>query len=57
MTRPPLPRVDIDWDIRAASTLPAKVYSDPGYFALQQERVFAKSWQYAADSERVKARV
>jgi choline monooxygenase len=55
MTRPALPAVDIDWDIRAASTLPAKVYSDPGYFALQQERVFAASWQYAADSERVKA--
>ena len=55
MTQPLLPRVDIDWDIRAASTLPAKVYSDPGYFALQQDRVFAKSWQYAADAERVKA--
>jgi choline monooxygenase len=55
MSRNPLPSVDIDPDIRAASTLPAKVYSDPGYFALQQERVFAKSWQYAADSARVKA--
>ena len=55
MSRNPLPRVEIDPDIRAASTLPAKVYSDPGYFALQQDRVFAKSWQYAADSERVKA--
>ena len=38
MSRNPLPRVDIDPDIRAASTLPAKVYSDPGFFALQQER-------------------
>ena len=55
MSRAPLPRVEIDADIRAASTLPAKVYSDPGYFALQQDRVFAKSWQFAADAERVKA--
>jgi choline monooxygenase len=55
MSRNPLPRVDIDSDIRAAATLPAKVYYDPGYFALQQDRVFAKSWQYAADSARVKA--
>ena len=55
MSRPPLPAVDIDWDIRAASTLPAKVYSDPGYFALQQDRVFATSWQYAADAQQVKA--
>ena len=55
MTRPPLPRVDIDRDIRAAATLPARVYSDPGYFALQQKNVFARSWQFAADADRVKA--
>jgi len=55
MTTKPLPRIDIDADISAASTLPAKVYSDPGYYALQQDRVFARSWQYAADSARVKA--
>src|SRR5215216_3342614 len=55
MSRASLPLVDINPDIRAASTLPAKVYSDPAYFALQQDRVFAASWQYAADSQRVKA--
>jgi len=55
MSRASLPFVDIDPDIRAASTLPAKVYSDPGYFALQQDRVFATSWQYAADAQQVKA--
>ena len=55
MTRPPLPRVEIDSDIRAAATLPARVYSDPGYFQLQQQNVFAKSWQWAADAGRVKA--
>jgi phenylpropionate dioxygenase-like ring-hydroxylating dioxygenase large terminal subunit len=56
MTRLSLPRVDIDRDIRAAATLPARVYSDPGYFALQQQNVFARSWQFAADGGRVKAR-
>ncbi len=49
------PPVDIDCDIRAAATLPARVYSDPTYFALQQQRVFTRSWQFAADSARVKA--
>lgn len=53
--RTSLPRIDIDDDIRVSSTLPARVYSDPSYFALQQERVFARSWQYAADASRVKA--
>ena len=55
MTRTGLPRVEIDDDIRASFTLPARVYSDPEYYALQQGRVFATSWQVAADSARVKA--
>ncbi len=53
--RPLTIRVDIHDDIRVASTLPAAVYSDPAYFALQKERVFARSWQFAADAARVKA--
>ena len=48
-------RVEIDRDIRAAATLPAAVYSDPAFFALQQENVFARSWQFAADAGRLKA--
>ncbi len=50
-----LPRIEIDDDIRVSSTLPAAVYSKPEYFRVQQERVFAKSWQYATDAARVKA--
>jgi choline monooxygenase len=46
---------DIDKDIRRASTLPARVYSDPEYFELQKDRVFARSWQLVGDSSRVKA--
>jgi choline monooxygenase len=37
----------IDPDIRAAATLPARVYSDPDLFRLQRERIFARTWQYA----------
>ena len=46
---------EIDKDIRRASTLPARVYSDPKYFELQKDRVFARSWQWAGDSARMKA--
>ena len=55
MSRAQLPRIEIDEDIRVASTLSGSVYSDPAYYRLQQDRVFARSWQYAADSARVKA--
>lgn len=55
MTRVQLPLVEIDPDIRSAATLPAKVYSDAGYHAVQKDNVFARSWQFAADSAQVKA--
>jgi choline monooxygenase len=45
----------IDKDIRRAETLPSRVYSDPEYFELQKETVFARSWQWVGDAERVKA--
>ncbi len=50
----PLPPFTIDPDIRSARTLPAWVYSDPAALAVMRERVFARSWQFAADLERVK---
>ena len=46
--------LDIDPDIRRARTLPGWVYGDPGVFAAQREAVFARSWQLAADLDRVK---
>ncbi|MEO5589890.1 MAG: aromatic ring-hydroxylating dioxygenase subunit alpha [Gemmatimonadaceae bacterium] len=56
MTKPrKLPAIDIDRDIRLASTLPAAVYSDPEWYRLQQDRVFARTWQFAVDADRVKA--
>ena len=41
-------------DIRRAATLPSRVYSDPELFGALGERVFAPSWQFAADTDRVK---
>lgn len=44
----------IDGDIRVASTLPARVYADPALFALQRERVFARTRQYAGHDDLVR---
>jgi choline monooxygenase len=44
----------IEADIRVAHTLPARVYSDPTLFGAQRERVFARTWQYAAHDDVVK---
>lgn len=35
-------------DIRRASTLPSRLYTDAGLFAAARDRVFARSWQLAA---------
>ncbi|HUQ20440.1 MAG TPA: aromatic ring-hydroxylating dioxygenase subunit alpha [Gemmatimonadaceae bacterium] len=51
----PLPSIDIDENIARASTLPAAVYSNPEYYALQKDAVFARSWQWAGDADRVRA--
>ena len=44
----------IDPDIRVAKTLPARVYSDRSLFGAQRDRVFARTWQYAAHDDVVK---
>ena len=45
---------EIDAAIERASTLPAEVYGDPRYFDLARERIFARSWQFVTDSDRVR---
>jgi choline monooxygenase len=50
-----LDRIDIHPDIRHAATLPADVYHSSEYFDIQRERVFARTWQYAGDADRVRA--
>ena len=44
----------IDEDIRVARTLPARVYADPAVFDLERERIFARTWHYAAHDDVVK---
>ncbi len=42
-------------DIHRAATLPSWVYSDPQVLDRLRERVFARSWQLVADTDRLKA--
>lgn len=51
----PIQPFHINPNIARAATLPAEVYRDPAWFALQKERVFARSWQMIRGAERVKA--
>jgi len=44
----------VDADIRRAETLPGRAYTDPAVFAALRERVFARSWQVAADADQVR---
>jgi len=45
---------DIDPDIRVASTPPSRVYTDDSIYRECRERVFARSWQFAADATSVR---
>jgi choline monooxygenase len=47
-------RTLIDPDITRAQTLPGSLYTDPRYFALQREAVFARTWHWLADDSVVK---
>ncbi|HUP01403.1 MAG TPA: aromatic ring-hydroxylating dioxygenase subunit alpha [Gemmatimonadota bacterium] len=47
-------QLDVDEDIRRARTLPAWFYADRETFELARERVFARSWQLVADTDRVR---
>jgi choline monooxygenase len=42
-----------DPDITRAATIPARLYHDPVYLALEQERVFARSWQLVGRVDQV----
>lgn len=45
----------LEKDIRIAQTLPADYYRDPHYFEAARERIFAPSWQFVTDTDRLKA--
>jgi choline monooxygenase len=42
-------------DVRVARTLPTEYYCDPQYFELAKERIFARSWQFIGDTDRLDA--
>ncbi len=42
-----------DPDIRRAATIPARCYVDPVFAALEEEKVFGRSWQLAGRTEQV----
>jgi choline monooxygenase len=42
-------------DISEASTLPSGFYKDPAMFELAKEKIFARSWQFLGDTDKLKA--
>jgi choline monooxygenase len=46
--------LQVNPDIRDASTLPASFYADPATFERCRERIFARSWQFIADTDSIK---
>ena len=40
--------LQIDPDIRKATTLPTSFYEDPSFFELSGEKIFASTWQYVS---------
>ena len=40
-------------DIATASTLPSRLYTDPVYLELEQERIFGRTWQVAARADQL----
>jgi choline monooxygenase len=45
-----------DPDITRAETLPARLYVDPVWYALEQERVFARTWQLVGHTAQVQTK-
>jgi choline monooxygenase len=46
--------ITIEKDIRNARTLDTKYYRDPQYLEAAKEKIFARSWQFLTDTDRVK---
>ena len=43
----------IDPDIRRARSLPSEAYTSDAWFSRMRDRVFARTWHFVADEERV----
>lgn len=48
-------RFEIDADIRKARTLSSEFYTDPAFFELSKERIFARTWQFLGRSDEVES--
>jgi choline monooxygenase len=48
-----MPRFYIDPDITRARTIATEVYTSPEIYAEAREKIFANSWQFAGDTDRV----
>ncbi|MEQ1923727.1 MAG: Rieske (2Fe-2S) protein, partial [Pyrinomonadaceae bacterium] len=44
---------EIDPDIRKAKTLASDFYTDPAYFELSKEKIFAPSWQFLGHANEI----
>lgn len=47
-------KFEVDPDISKARTISTEVYLDPTHYELSKEKIFAQTWQYAGDTDRVK---
>lgn len=48
-----MPTFSIDPDIRRARSLPSEAYTSDAWFARMRDRVFARTWHFVDDAERV----
>lgn len=46
---------EIDSDIRKAHTLGSGFYTDPAYFELSKEKIFARSWQFLGRADEIQS--
>ena len=46
---------EIDPDIRKARTLGSAFYTDPAYFELSKEKIFARSWQFLGQADAIES--
>ncbi len=44
----------INPDVSSAATIPSQYYTDPNLYKLALDRIFARSWQFATDTDRLK---
>ena len=48
-------RFEIDADIRKAKTLASEFYTDPTFFELSKEKIFARTWQFLGRADEVES--